>query len=466
MTVGGGRPANRGRAGHRLASLAQGAVLVACDWLGGLTDWAGGRALAADSLAGVSLPLALCACAWFSGGTGPDVLGGVLALCGWLIARVMAVGLANPPVAQTRGSPAAPEHAADPRWDGGPDQTALPGREFAWLFAVCSAVGECFIYGGIAAGSQPGGWTGRWPLAAATIISVALADMMIACGATAAGGLAKIIAGSSVPWRWIGRILPLPAGPRVALAGLVLILRGPRVALLTLLVVEVASMGVVGWRLGRLGSGRPRARREMVVACRDDGALARWAGRLVRGNIAPMLPVCAGICAITLLAVLGLGGLPAAPALAPLMALLLAAPGSAHPHDGPADWLAPVLLALGQFIYLACLGFARQVPGPVVVTLCALTATWYASLAARSAASGLSAASGTWPGSGKPAGGLGWESRMLVVTFAAIVGFANVGYLGMSVYLGVLICRQVVAGYLTPAWATLKFIHNPGPGVG
>jgi hypothetical protein len=39
------------------------------------------------------------------------------------------------------------------------------------------------------------------------------------------------------------------------------------------------------------------------------------------------------------------------------------------------------------------------------------------------------------------------------VTFAAIAGLASVGYLGLSVYLGVLICRKVVAGYLTPEWA-------------
>jgi hypothetical protein len=345
----------------------------------------------------------------------------MFALCGWLLVRAVARGLATSPADVT-------------------------GRESAWLFAVSSMAGECAIYGGIAAGGQSGGSTGLWPLAVTAIISVSLADMLIACsGATAAGGPAKAIAGNSVAWRWIGRFLPLSAGPRVVLAGVVLVIAGPRAALASLLVVSVVSMAVVGLRHGTFA----RAGREMVVACRDDGALARWAGQLVRGNIVPLPPICAAVGAVALLAALGLGGLPAMVAPAPVMALLLAAPGSAHPHDGRADWLAPILLALGQYMYLAGLGFGRQVPGPLVFALCAMTAAWYAGLARPSPALG------TRSGKARPVGGLGWESRMFVVTFAAIVGIANVGYLGLSVYLGVLICRKVAAGYLTPVWAAI-----------
>jgi hypothetical protein len=404
--------------------LASETIFVACDWLGGLADWAEGRALTAPFLVGASLPLALCGAAWFSGGTGLrggtglDLLGGVLALCGWLLARAIAVSLG-------RG-----------------------GRDFAWVFAVGSAAGECAIYGGIAAGAQPGWRPGAWPLAVTTIISIALADMLIACGGAAAGE----------------RVLVAPAGLRVALAGMALVLGGPLAALACALGAAVVSIGVAGWRLGAALLARQDllavrdllAKRDLLagpnlaVACRDDGALARWAGLLVRGSIMPLPPICAGVCAVTLLAVLGLGGLPEVVALAPLMALLLATPGSAHPHLGRADWLAPVLLAFGQFVYLAALGFGRHVPGPLVFALCALSATWYAGLAT------LSQAPAAGPGdvlssTGRPLGGLGWESRMFIVTFAAIEGIASVGYLGLSVYLGVLICRKVATCYLTPA---------------
>ncbi len=444
----GGTSASRAGPGQRLAWLAQDAVLIACDWLAGLTDWAGSRALAANTLAGASLLLALCGSAWFSGGTssiggawggrppgpGPDIIGGVAATCGWLLARAVALGLATPPADVT-------------------------GREFARLFAICSVVGECAIYGGMAAGGRAGGPIGMWPLAVTTIVSVALTQMLIACGGAAAdGGAARAIAGNSVAWRWIGRILPPQAGLRVAVAVVALLIGGPWVALACVLAVEVASIGVAGWRLGKFArelsalrsppgvlEARLVARSKLVMACRDDGALARWAGRLVRGNIIPLPPICAGVGAVALLAVLGLGGLPAIVAPAPVMALLVAAPGSAHPHDGPADWLAPVLLALGQYTYLAALGFGRQVPGPIVFALCAATATWYASLAAAPVAGR--------PDKVRPAGGLGWESRMLAVTFAAMVGFASVGYLAMSVYLGVLICRRVGFGYPAPVWA-------------
>src|SRR5262249_27576516 len=81
-----------------------------------------------------------------------------------------------------------------------------------------------------------------------------------------------------------------------------------------------------------------------------------------------------------------------------------------------ADWLPPVLSACAQSVYLAALGLARQVPGPIVFALCALTTTWYASLRAPSPAPA------SRSGDARPMGGLGWESRMFIVTFTAIVG--------------------------------------------
>jgi hypothetical protein len=532
---GAGPSASRVRVGQRLGWLAQGAVFVTCDWLAGLVDWAEDRGLTANSLVGISLTLALCAAVWLSGRGRLDLFGGALALGGWLLARAVAVLAAEQAdVVRQRavGQGAVGREGAVRQ--GAVRQGAV-GREgvirqravgkegnrraglrseavrseavkgFAWLFAVGSAAGECAIYGGIAAAGQSGGWTGAWPVAITTVVSLALADLLAAVGgavetggvagtggvivadpettggATAPGavtappdvGPGRAVAGYSMAWRWIGQVLGAPAG-RVAVAGVALVLGGPQAALACVLAVTTVSVGVAAWRLasrprpGGLSvwlpafgpppgdfAAWPAAPRGPVMTCRDDGALARWAGRLVRGNIMPLPPICAGVSAIALLAVLGLGGLPDIVALAPLMALLLAAPGSAHPHDGPADWLAPILLALGQFVYLAALGFGRQVPSPVVFALCALTATWYVGIATwsqvlatvpGSAVPGSAVPGSAVPGSARPMGGLGWESRAFVVTFVAIAGIATVGYLGLSLYLGVLICRTVMAG--------------------
>ena len=42
--------------------------------------------------------------------------------------------------------------------------------------------------------------------------------------------------------------------------------------------------------------------------------------------------------------------------IGPAIVMLLAAPGSAHPHTGRFDWLVPVLLLGAQFLYLAAVG--------------------------------------------------------------------------------------------------------------
>jgi hypothetical protein len=133
--------------------------------------------------------------------------------------------------------------------------------------------------------------------------------------------------------------------------------------------------------------------------------------------------------------------------------MMLAAPGSSHPHDSRFDWVIPFLLATAQFVYLGSLGFALALPGPVVFAACALVALWYASNTAI-----VAGPSATSRGAGAPAAGsgptwstgLGWETRMFVVGLAATFGLATFGYVWLAAYLGVLICRKVVTGYLVP----------------
>jgi hypothetical protein len=203
-------------------------------------------------------------------------------------------------------------------------------------------------------------------------------------------------------------------------------------------------------------AARGATAQDVILALRDDGAAARWAGRLVQGNLIPLPPALGGLVATVLLAILGLRNLPGFIALTPPVVMMLAAPGSSNRHERRFDWLVPVLLALAQFVYLATLGFALRVPGPVVFSAIALILVWYASViagvggggAGRAAGGTGEAAIGVVSGDARSAHGafLGWETRMFTVGLAAALGLAIFGYLGLAAYLGVLICRRLMTG--------------------
>jgi len=180
------------------------------------------------------------------------------------------------------------------------------------------------------------------------------------------------------------------------------------------------------------------AARDVVLALRDDGAAARWAGRLVQGNLIPLAPALAGLVATSLLAALGARDLAGFIVLTPPVVMMLAAPGSSHPHDRRFDWLVPVLLAVAQYVYIAPLGFGLAVPGPVIFSTCALIFLWY---------SGVIAEKFAGPGRGTS---IGWETRMFAIGLAATFGLGTFGYVGLATYLGVLICRKVMTGYPAP----------------
>ena len=88
-----GQRAGNGSAALRLAALCGAAAAGARRALRRLAGWAVGRAIAPNSLTGISLLLALCAAAWFSGGPG-DSTRGLIAMGGWLLAMAAAGRLA------------------------------------------------------------------------------------------------------------------------------------------------------------------------------------------------------------------------------------------------------------------------------------------------------------------------------------------------------------------------------------
>ena len=475
-----------------------------------LADWAIGRSLAPASLTGLSVLVALVAAVWLSGGTPADVVRGSAAGAVWLVTRDMAWRLAAFKAARKAGSArtarafarqavraaSVPDGSADwlvlpgASWPGpralrraapAPVATLSLGKRFAWAFGTSTAASEFAIYGGIAATGQAGRWMSIWPLAVVTIVAVAVADLASRCGdpPSRTRQARRRGSGSSVVLAAIGRVIRPTAAARVVIALVALAAYGPRVSLFAVLAVVVvtACAGIIA--LARRSAARQRQDlpwHDVVLACRDDGPLARWAGRLVQGNLIPLPPLLIGLTATIGLAVLGMRNLPGIIVLAPLVVMLLAAPGSSHAHDGRLDWLAPALLALGPLIYLAALGFAQAVPGPVVFALCAMTGVWYAGLASGASpvpailggGGGPAGRSGQPAGrSGQPAGrsgqpaerpgigpvagflrsGAGWEGRMFLAGLTAIFGIATFGYVGLAAYLGLLIGREAMTGY-------------------
>jgi hypothetical protein len=180
---------------------------------------------------------------------------------------------------------------------------------------------------------------------------------------------------------------------------------------------------------------------DVTAACRDDGPVAWWLGRLVRGNLTPLPPTFLAVAAASVLAVLGLRDMPGFIVLTPLVVmLLLAGPGSSHPHDGRLDGLVPAVLQAGQYIYIAAIGFASGVPAPVTLTLCLVVAAWSADLA-YCGAHGEPAERSLADRGGQPLGsGMGWEGRMLIVGLGAIAGLATPVYILLAGYLGLVIC--------------------------
>jgi hypothetical protein len=182
--------------------------------------------------------------------------------------------------------------------------------------------------------------------------------------------------------------------------------------------------------------------------------VARFAGALVRGQLVPLPPAVAGLTATVLLATLGLHDLAGLVLLTPVAAMLLAAPGSAHPHDGPLDWLTPLVIQAGQYVYLAALGFAKGVPGPLTFALTALVALRQLDVAYRA---------GHPMPVGGPRGGIGWEGRMLVAGVGAMLGVATVCYVALVVYLIWLLSSGSLASWLA-ARARRPGVRGPSLG--
>jgi hypothetical protein len=428
------------------------------------TGWATRRSLAPNSATGISFVLALCAAAWFSGGTRPDSTKGALALGGGYLAAWAAqlllwaaAGTAGP-AAPADLAPADLAHAglahaglahaglAHPGLAPSAAATADSGIADAQrLAALVGALSEYAVYAGLAVGARAARWSGVWELATAVIILTSVCQTVRACNEPVDD------AGTCRQARTAGSWLagnPARAA-RLVLIAVVATVWDARTALAALLFLGGAATAyamrphrpgavAAAGEAGSAGGALPMRQRspERIARCRDDGKMARLLGQLVRGNLPALPPALAGLAATVTLAVLGLRNLPGLLVLTPLVAMMLAAPGSAYPHAGRLDWLVPAMLQAGQFLYIAAVGFGCGVPAPLTFALCGLVALRYAALV-----------DPALPGRGdrlELSGGLGWEGRMLVVGLGAMTGLPTLAYGALTAYLGVLVCSKIM----------------------
>src|SRR6202034_2936368 len=118
-------------------------------------------------------------------------------------------------------------------------------------------------------------------------------------------------------------------------------------------------------------AGTLRQARGVLPDYRGDGPIAHRIGGVVQGQLPPLPPLLVGLLVTCDLAFLGVADLSGLLIFGPVMAMLLAALGARHPHDGRLDWLVPSLLLTGEGVFLTGLRFARHVWLAVILALVA-----------------------------------------------------------------------------------------------
>ena len=422
-----------------------------------MARWAAWRQLTPAALYGISLGLGLVAALWFAELSVHAKLLAIAALTGsFLFARTGSLLAATSREGRIR---------------------PLVG----WLGTVCGLLTELAIYAALAvsAGVAPAipatpespvpgldgtfgaslrdtfvatwggaGTAGVWRLAIAALLLLGVRRLAGLGYEHTAGAPGDLFPRSVL--RTVEQAVTFPVGERYAVIVLTSVFFGPRLTFVVLLGWGGLAAGYLlagqvarslrapagEWRDGAWpGDG-------VLSAYRGDGPLSRWIGALVDGRLPPLPPLLVGLLVTGVLTALGLGNLPGILVLTPVEAMMLAALGSRHPHDGPLDWLVPALLLAGEGVFLAALGLARHVIPWVVFTLLAAVVVRHVDLACRARA-----------GRGIPADvlGLGWEGRMLLGAVAAVAGIAPLAYAALSGYLWVLFIWDFLSDWLAPA---------------
>ena len=412
-----------------------------------MARWAAWRRLAPAALYGISLGLGLVAAVWFAELAVRAKLLAVTALAAsFLFARTGSLLAATSRDGRIRPAVS---------WLGGACGLLTELAVYAGLAVSSGLVVSSGLYGypaGVAGLNGPFGYTlqntvvaswggagtaGVWRLAIAAMLVLAVRRMAELGYEHTARAPGLLFPRSAL--RTLEQALTFPAGERFAVIAATSVFFGPRLTFLVLLAWGVLAAGYILAGDAARSADLSRSVRSGLAAYRDDGVVSRWIGGLVEGKLPPLPPVLVGLFVTGVLAGLGLGNLPGILVLTPVEAMMLAALGARHPHDGRLDWLVPALLTAGEGVFLAALGLSYHVAAWLVFTLLAAVVMRHVDLAFRARVGrGLSA----------DVFGLGWEGRMLLAGFAALAGLVPLAYALLSGYLWMLFSWDFLSGWL------------------
>jgi hypothetical protein len=436
--------------------------------IGAVTDdiarWAAGRGLAPLALSGFSLGFAAIAAVWLTGITVHAQAIALVALVASSLTCCAARVYAGRTFRESR-----PRANAAHVTSAASVVTMASTPTTDWAQGACALLAEFAVYAGIAGGvsanaSAATGLTGPagtplrdtalatiggagpegvWRLAIAAAILLAVREMANLCLA-AAKARTVMVGGQDAARRIL--VPAQPSGIRLVLLCLVVIIAGARPAFLLALAIGAIAL-LLRFRVAGPNSG--------IIGYRGDGPLSVWIGGFVDGRLPPAPPLLVGLLVTGVLTAFGVGNLPGFLVFTPAEAMLLAALGCWHRHDGQRDWLVPALLHAGEYVFLAALGFAGKVPPPVTFALVTAVALRHFDLAYRAR----NQVSPGWfirPGAaitrsprlpGADWRALGWEGRMIIAAFAAAVGVLPYAYPVFAVYLWALLAREAVTGW-------------------
>jgi phosphatidylglycerophosphate synthase len=400
-----------------------------------LVRWAARLGLSPTAVTGLSVVLALVAAAGYATGDRPAMVAGSLLLYASFVLDCV---------------------------DG---QLARYRRMFSafggWLDTMADRFKEYVVYAALAAGAVRSGLGDVWALAIAALVLQtarhmtdywygALHDAAVARN-TAPGGLAgrlgsmseKVQSQTGSVAYWLKRIVVFPIGERWALIALTAALFDGRVALIAVLVwgglaaaytLSLRTLRSRGMRVPVLASGD-------TAAYRDDGPLARWVARTrAWGRPLPLAALAAAAAAgLVVAAAVDVAFAPLWVAGAALVVLAAALPAGAR-HDGPLDWLVPAALRAAEFLFVAGVAVAYEVPPALVFALLLVLALRHYDRVARLEKRAAAAAAPAWD--------LGWEGRVAVYALLALAGAATPATALLAGYVGLVFCVGALG-----AWA-------------
>ncbi|MFC4058002.1 DUF5941 domain-containing protein [Planomonospora corallina] len=187
----------------------------------------------------------------------------------------------------------------------------------------------------------------------------------------------------------------------------------------------------------------PPSARTAVAVQRDDGVPSRAMGALVSGQLPPLPPALVAAFVTGVLLSIGVAGSDDLAVFAPAVVLLLAGPGSSHPHDGRLDWLVPPILRLTEYGFTTAVGFAHGVPPWLVFALLGAVAFHHYDVVHR-------VRERLRPPPWLAAAGLGWDGRMPLVALGAATGWETPVFALLALYLWALFGWESLT-YWTPA---------------